>query len=183
MRELNINIISDFNIEYFGRCLQNSDSDRNYSVRVGEFDQVYQELNKKLEVMYDATIIWTRPEYLFSTFHNALRFNEIEFSSLEKEIDVFINTISKYQECSKYTFVTSWLMPPGYRGYGLIDMNCHVGLSHALMKANVQLIDGLSQYFNIYVLNSDLFFKKGYYSASNPSLWFTGKIHWRHSMQ
>ena len=72
--------------------------------------------------------------------------------------------------------VPSWVVPPGNRGYGLLDMRPGRGISDGLRRMNLRLCEALESVPNAFPLDAGRWLGAGGRLAFDPRLWFTAKV-------
>ena len=175
---LQLQLISDFNIEVLGRFLTTSESPPACVVEVASFNQVFQALSQPADPEESDAIgvVWTRPEAVLPEFQTALDFETVELSQLEAEVDAFIDHIGAYASGRRHVLVHRWSLPSTHRGYGVLNWRPGLGLENLLARVNLRLSDGLSPVHNVYVV--DLLQRSVWSGAqpASPKLWFAAKI-------
>ena len=78
--QISLGLISDFNIEIFGRFLANSEDLPFCDIELAGFGQVYQALHAhdSEHGKAGATVIWTRPEGVLQSFQQALDMETVD---------------------------------------------------------------------------------------------------------
>lgn len=167
-------VIADFNADLFGRYLSNAVPAAT-SVEVQAFGQVYQSLASRPSDATASAVIWTRPEGAIASFARALDFDEVSHDTVLSEVDAFADAIAAYAGEVRHVFVPTWVMPPGSRGYGLLDYRQGLGVAHLVARMNLRLVERLSTAANVYVLDAERWMR-AVTRAQSPKMWYATKV-------
>jgi FkbH-like protein len=72
--------------------------------------------------------------------------------------------------------VPTWVLPPGERGYGLLEMRSGLGFAHTLQSLNLRLAEALEPVPSAYVLDASRWVQAAGSQGFVPKLWYLGKI-------
>ncbi len=172
---ITIRLISDFNIEVFGRYLDNDEQAPACVAAPAAFGQVFQLLSSSQPGEHDAAVVWTRPESVVPPFGRALEFEVVATDLVLAAIDEFATALVRYAGTVRFVFVPTWSMPVGHRGYGMLDWRAGLGLSHLLAQMNLRLADRLASTSNIFLLGSEPWMRAAGARAGSPKLWYASK--------
>jgi FkbH-like protein len=173
-----IYLISDFNVEVFGRYLTNDEIHPLCRAELSPFGQVFQSLSVQPQNKPEscAAVVWTRPEGVLQRFRCALDLEEVTEAEVLAEVDFFVEQLLRYAQWVKYLFVTTWTLPVGYRGYGILDYRPGIGVAYLLSRINLYLAERLASAPNIYVLDAERWIRASGSKAVIPKMWYAGKI-------
>jgi FkbH-like protein len=173
-------LISDFNTDVFSGYLSNDEDMPAVDASAAPFGQVIPLLMQDdlayWKGSYDFTVIWTRPEGVIKSFKDLLAGSNNSVEVVLSEVDLFASLIINM--CSKVqaVFMPTWVLPPFYRGLGMLDMKKDLGIANTLMQMNLRLAANFEQYSNIYLLDVQKWINTAGKYAVNPRLWYRGKI-------
>lgn len=170
-----LHLISDFNAKQLGQFLMTLKGSSPFSVKYAPFGQVYQSLQSDTTESGGIGLIWTLPERIIPTFSKAMQMEEVSHEDCIKETQAFASAILKFAEQKKYVFVTSWILPPGFRGYGLLDWKPGIGLAGLIANMNSCLAVELSRARNVYILDSSRWIE-GIQRPLSPKMWYATKV-------
>jgi FkbH-like protein len=173
-------LISDFNADIFSGYLSNDEDLPVVDTTVAPFGQVMPLLMQEdLEYWkgdFDFTVIWTRPEGVIKSFNDLLTFKKPSIKDILSEVDQFASLLSNICDKVQSVFIPTWIFPPFYRGFGMLDMKKDFGLSNTLMQMNLRLAEKLDRCSNVYLLDVQRWVITAGKYAFNPRLWYRGKI-------
>lgn len=173
-------IISNFTVEPFTRYLHNDDSPPDVRTTVAPFNQVLRVLADTSlpcwEGSPDFTVVWTQPESVIESFGRLTSFTAGSMEAVLAEVDAFSDLVLGTSRQVKSVFVPTWIFPPYHRGLGMLDMRTGRGVSNALLRMNLRLIENLEKAANVYVLDTQRWASLSGKTAFNPKLWYMGKI-------
>lgn len=155
---MNINtlIISDFNLEIFGRLLEaNKDYDIHITNTTASYNQIHQTfiIENQNKTKRDVAIIWTTLECISENILNYINGNNFDSEGFIKELSVFEQYIIEMSLYVKNIFVI-YLSPINNKKIfgSLLDTKID-GLEYLYTKANLHLMETLSNYKNIFIIN------------------------------
>jgi len=173
-------LISDFNLGVFAGYLKNDLQFPKISPLIAPFGQVIQVLmddNMECwEQLHDLAIVWTRPEGVIDSFRKALDFNSITIGQTLEEVDAYSDSLSRLAGRAKTLLVPSWTLPTGITGYGMLERKPGTGLVDLLARMNLRLAENLEKIAGAFVLDASRWMQSAGQGASNPKLWYMGKI-------
>jgi FkbH-like protein len=173
---LDVELISDFNLDILGRYLAQDDLRPACSVRSQPFGQVYPALIDGVERQIDFGIVWTRPEAVIPAFAKALALQPVDFDSVMQEVQAFGSALTSYAQRARFVLVTSWASPPDNRGYGMLDWRPGLGLRHLLARMNLALAESLAAQNTIFILDPSAWLHAAGPHALSQKMWFAGKV-------
>ena len=174
MTSKRFSLISDFNVEPLSRLLSNSPLE-GFKVEVASFGQVYQELAKASADDDWGSLIWTLPEKTIPTFAKAMDFGVFDVDSCLDEVNMFAAAVLTYARHQQHIFVSSWALPPDYRGWGPLDWRPGLGLCNLLAQMNIRLAERLQEASNIYMLDAGRWLGSSTGSMA-PKMWYAAKV-------
>jgi FkbH-like protein len=181
-------IISDFNSSnlagYLRECL--GVEDFSLAVECGPYGQVQQLLMDPAASCWqrpsDALVVWTTPQAASGTFRRALEYEPFEIEAALHEVDEFARLVCNAAKWTGSILVPTWTMPFYHRGFGMLDWKKGVGLADLLNRMNVRLSDQLAANPQIFLLDAARWAGGAGKFASNPKLWYLGKIPFGHEV-
>lgn len=168
-------LISDFNVKQLGQYLTTQGEPGGFVIDVAPYGQVYQSLTSGQGQSGGIGIVWTLPERVIPSFARALQYEEANHETCIEETRNFARAVLKYAERRQHVFIASWTMPPGFRGYGLLDWKPGIGLANLVASMNCYLAQELSSARNVYMLDAMRWFD-GVPRPASPKLWYATKI-------
>lgn len=173
-------LISDFTIDNLAGYLDNDGELPEVKSIVAPFNQVTQVLMdrdlKCREKDMDFAVVWTRPESMIRSFARMIDYKKMSVKDVFEEVDEFSSLLLNIRDKVKNLFVPTWSEPPGHRGLGMLDMRPGIGITNTLMRMNIRLSENLSKAPNIYIMDAQKWIRAAGRNASNPKLWYMGKI-------
>jgi hypothetical protein len=150
-------LLSDFNADIFSGYLCNDKDLPGVDAAVAPFGQVMPLLMQAdLEYWkgdYDFTVIWTRPDGVFTSFHDLLSYKSPSIKDILDEVDQFASLLTNISDKVQSVFVPTWTLPPSMRGLGMLDMKKDIGIANALIQMNLRLSERIHHISNIYLLD------------------------------
>lgn len=174
MSAITLKLISDFNAEPLARYLRNDQATSSLSIEVAPYGQVYQTLNAFTAPSW-GSMIWTLPERIIPSFAQALNFEEIGLTQCMAEVDIFADAVLHFSAAHQHSFVASWVLPPGHRGYGMLDWRPGVGAANLLAHMNLRLAERVAGARNIYLLDAERWLHAAS-RAQSPKMWYAAKV-------
>ncbi|OSM06780.1 HAD-IIIC family phosphatase [Magnetofaba australis] len=169
-----LTLISDFNADILARLLNFAESGPKIIAHSAPFGQVYQSLAGLEPDANRMVMVWSRPEGVLPSFADALAFHPVAWEALAAEIDQFSALLRRAADASRHLLVATWVMPPGDRGYGMLEWRPGVGLRHLLARANLYLAEKLDT-SNIHLLDAQNWLMAAGPKAAAPRMAFTTK--------
>ena len=160
-------IISDFNARILGKLMH---------AETAPFNQIYQSMINIIEQnkRYSAAIIWTSLEGTCSSMNKYLNEN-VDKDEIYKEVLGFSQKIIELSKQVNNVFVVSWIPMLNKKYLGEFLDGKSGGLHYIFTKANLILMDELSPYKNIFVINPQKWLDNTKYSFDAGSF-FAWKI-------
>jgi FkbH-like protein len=179
-------LISDVNLQNFAGLIANDPAFPELKPIKTPFGQVEQTLlnpdNPCWQGNPDAALVWTRPQAVISSFNELLRYQQVPLPEILQQVDAYASRLIKMSARVKYVFVPSWVLPPSRRIFGVLDMKTGVGITNALMRMNLRLIERLAQQSNIHVLDTQKWIAQTGPQGFSPKLWYLGKIEYSNAL-
>ncbi len=173
---LDVELISDFNLDIFGRYLEQDDRSPACSVRSQLFGQVYPALVGDVERHIDFGVVWTRPEAAIPTFAKALALQPVALELAMQEVQAFGSAVASYAQRARFVLVMAWVSPPDNRGYGMLDWRPGLGIRNLLAHMNLALADRLAGQSNVFILDPAAWLSAAGPHALSQKMWFAGKV-------
>jgi FkbH-like protein len=171
--ETGLFLIADFNIDPLARILRHR-LGPDVSVTVAPYNQVYQSLRLPDDRREGCGVVWVRPESTLPSFAAALDLAPADHEECVAEVDTFAEVLLQFASHCRQCLVASWTLPPGRRGYGMLDWKPNLGLASLMARLNLRLAERLGSSPDIHVLDS------GRWLAANPEpaskMWFAAKV-------
>jgi len=172
-------LVSDFNLSNLAALLSKDEETPTIRATTAPFGQVMQVLLEPEREPWTETtqgvVVWTSPEGVSPNCKRLLGGEEADPEELMHEVDEFCNSLKAIPGHVKYIFVPSWVAGPFEKRMGLLEMDLRHGLSLALLRMNLRLIEGLRSDSRIFVLDAARWaFVHGEKSFS-PRLWYLSK--------
>lgn len=174
--QVEVELISDFNIEILGRYLTQDDRSPGCSVRPRPFGQVFPALLDEASPRIDFGIVWTKPDAVIPTFAKALALQQVDVEAVMREVEAYAVAIARYAQRARFVLVTAWALPADNRGYGMLDWRPELGIRHLLAKMNLAVAEKLAAHRTIFILDPTSWLQAAGTSAISPKMWFAGKV-------
>ena len=174
-----ITLISDFNIQVLGRYLANKAGLTAARVETTPFGQVFQSLlqgGNDPTTADELVIVWTRPEAILESFQQALYLHPVDHDAVLQELDGYCDAIIGRAANCRYLMHPSWILPAGHRGYGMLDYQQGLGLSHLLARLNLHLADRLSALPTVFMLNTENWIRPAGPRFAVAKMWYASKV-------
>ena len=173
-------LISDFNLENFAALARTDPAPPAIEVEVAPYGQVFQSLVQEDAEHWsagpDGALVWTRPEGAIQSFGDFLQMQPGAADAVPAEVEAFAQTLLAASRRLKFLFVAGWVMVPGQRGLGMLDMQSPHGVARMLMRMNLLLAEKLGAAGNVYLLDAQRWLQAGGKKAFSPKHWFPAKI-------
>lgn len=173
-------LVSDFTIDNFSGLISNDEQSPLIEATVAPFGQVLPVLlnyeHDCWKKQYDLIVVWSQPQAVIESFNDVLQYKPVDYQKIHLQVENYIAAIKNVVKMGATIFVPTWIQPQYNRGFGMTDMNTGFGISGVLMKMNLQLAEGFSNDPNIFLLNTQNWASKISRPASNPKLWYMGKV-------
>ena len=121
------------------------------------------------------SVVWTKVDSVVNSFNKILDYEKVNYKTLIKETDIYINLIKQLSHNSNHVLVFSWTLPQFSKGKFLNDFTDETGITKNLNILNKRVADSLKKYKNISFLNTN-YITDGNDTDYNPKLWFLAKI-------
>ena len=123
----------------------------------------------------DAVVVWTLPQFAVPTFQNALRSEEFSVEQLLSDVDAFAAMLGRVPESVRNILVPSWVSPDPRRGLGPLDLMSDAGVTNALMRMNLRLVERCRGERRVTLLDSQRWLQAAGPSAYHARLWYMSK--------
>lgn len=172
-------LISSFNVNNLCALLtKGEESPKLYAVSA-PYGQVMQTLLHQAEEVWSpnvsGTVILTKPEAISLEYQKLLMHEEATQDDILREVDEFCAAIKKIPSQVKYIFVPTWIIGAFEGRRGLLDMDMERGLSFALMRMNLRLVENLQQDTRVIVLDAARWVSMHGEKSFSPRLWYMSK--------
>lgn len=179
-RKLQGLLVTDFTDEVLVNYLNNGEGLPALEVHAAGFDQVMPVLMSPEDPsrrQKDFVFVWARPEKLFDAFRRFLELESVSFEEILDEVDRFCGLLKHWDEGGTSVFVASWMLPPDQHKINILqDMKTRHGLSYCLMRMNTRLIENVSGFRSVHVLNAGAWAQHVGRNAFNYKLWYMSKV-------
>jgi FkbH-like protein len=173
-------LVSDFNVANLSAYLTNNRDSPPVKCVVASYGQVAQTLldvNQPCwEMEPDFLLVWSRPEAVIESFQKLLAGPYDVEDRILNEVDDYCQKVAAASQRVRTTFVTTWTVPTIRLGHGLVDLSSRTGVSRAILRANLRLLENLDQIANAFVLNASKWIELAGERAFSPRLWYASKI-------
>lgn len=120
--------------------------------------------------------VWTLPEMAVPAFGELLEHKPVTLANVLADVDMFATRLHAAANRVQALFVPSWTLPVYDRGLGVLNMSPEVGPAYFLQKMNLHLAESVREQGNIHLLDAGRWLSLAGQGATNPKLWFAGKI-------
>jgi len=172
-------LISNFNLSNLAPLLSKDEESPMIRAVTAPFGQVMQVLLQPASELWsnrtEGVVIWTSPESVSPSYKRLLGGEEVEPEELMHEVDEFCSAIKAIPGHVNYTFVPSWVVGPFEKRTGLLDMDLRQGLSLALMRMNLRLVENLQNDSRIFVLDAARWVAVHGEKSFSQRLWYLSK--------
>jgi len=168
-------IVSDFTVGELERRLNEDEALPIVEFEAAPFGQVFPSLMSPPPEGRDVLVVWTRPEAVCPAFASLLAFEPANEAEILAQVDQFCDLVLKAAEGYKVAFVPTWVVPPEYRAYGMIDAR-RGGLTRTLTAMNLRLMERLEAASNVFVLNAQRWVEGAGRASQHAKLWYMGKV-------
>ena len=142
-------LISSFNLSNLGALLSKGEELPKLRTVSAPYGQVIQTLLQPTEKVWGESVrgavIWTRPEAISLEYRKLLANEGATSDALLGEVDEFCAAIKKIPNQVKYVFVPTWVAGAFEGRLGLLDMDAGRGVSFALMRMNLRLVEKIDR--------------------------------------
>ncbi len=173
-----VTLFSDINLDYLKKILINSSHciiDEVHTSEVNQFYQSFLDDNNLIKSKSEYLFIWPSPETISPTYQKIKNSDANIHLNLENEIYEYVSRIKVL--ATKYEYVFVPLMNDFFKPmtFGISDMQFDTGVGYCIYKMNSLLIETLKNENNIYLLDSDKWFKNSN-KWDDQKLWLRAKI-------
>ncbi len=173
---IQIELISDFNLQTLANYLENGESTPAVSVKVAPFGQVVPTLLQGREAAKSAfAFIWASPSAVVPAFSDALQAQPVNEAVILAEVRQFAQHIITAKDRFRSVLVCAWTLPRWQRGLGLLDLQRPSGLRNLLLKMNLELISALQDVAGVYMVNPQDWIEAAGKNAHSPKSWYLSK--------
>ena len=176
LRELTL--ISDFNTDILSRYLSNSVELPGVSIRSAPYGQVIQNLlaTEGDDQQESAVFVWTLPESVLKSYGDVLLYKPVDHDVVLEEMEHYIDVLESTSVNVKYLFHSSWVVPVGERGYGMLDYSEGLGLANLTAKLNLRISERLKDMSNVFILNTENWLRTAGPRSAPAKMWFASKV-------
>ena len=172
-------LISNFNLSNLAALLSKDEESPMIRAVTAPFGQVMQVLLEPASDLWSkgtqGVVVWTSPESVSPSYRRLLESEEAEPEQLMQEVDEFCGSIKAIPGHVNYIFVPSWVVGPFEKRMGLLDMDLRQGLSLALMRMNLRLVENLQNDSRIFVLDAARWVAVHGEKSFSQRLWYLSK--------
>jgi FkbH-like protein len=172
-------LISSFNLSNLGALLSKTEELPILRTFLAPYGQVIQTLIRPSEEVWSegvcGAVIWTTPEAISLEYRKLLASQDANPDVLMGEVDAFCAAITKIPTRVKYVFVPTWVSGPYEGRLGLLDMDSFRGVSLALMRMNLRLVESLRENSRVTVLDAARWVAVHGERSFSPQLWYMSK--------
>ena len=172
-------LISNFNLSNLAALLSKDEESPMIRAVTAPFGQVMQVLLEPASDLWSkgtqGVVVWTSPESVSPSYRRLLESEEAEPEELMHEVDEFCGSIKAIPGHVNYIFVPSWVVGPFAKRMGLLDMDLRHGLSLALMRMNLRLVENLQNDSRIFVLDAARWVAVHGEKSFSQRLWYLSK--------
>lgn len=172
-------LISSFNVDNLKVLLGKDEVGLRIRASSAPFGQVMQTLLTSEESVWGThvrgAVIWTKPEAISREYGKLLAHEDAVHDVMLGEVDEFCQAIKKIPAQVKYIFVPTWITAAFEGRLGLLDMDLGRGLSLALMRMNLRLVENLRQDSRVVVLDAGRWVSVHGEQSFNARLWYMSK--------
>ncbi len=179
-----LTLISDVNISILGRYLSNMEELSGVQVNTAPFGQIFQTLlaSDTDDTKKSVVLVWTHPEFVLETYRDVFFYKSVDHGLVLDELDQYIDAIRVKASRVKYLLHPSWIVPPGERGYGMLDYTKGLGLSHLVARLNLSICDRLANLSNVHILNAEHWIRAGGIGSAPEKMWFASKVRYSNAV-
>ncbi len=172
-------LISNFNLSNLAALLSKDEESPMIRAVTAPFGQVMQVLLEPASDLWSkgtqGVVVWTSPESVSPGYRRLLESEEAEPEELMHEVDEYCGSIKAIPGHVNYIFVPSWVVGPFEKRLGLLDMDLRQGLSLALMRMNLRLVENLQNDSRIFVLDAGRWVAIHGERSFSQRLWYMSK--------
>jgi FkbH-like protein len=174
-------VVSDFNTSNFVGYLSNDPGAPQVQAVANPFGQVVQTLTNRTSDYWrnpapDFFVAWTQPQCVINSFNSIVNGQSASLEEVFADVDWYASLLASAASSVRFAFISTWVMPSYNRGLGMLDLKSQRGVTSALMRMNLRLMDNLEKTPNLYILGADRWFQLAGRDAFNPKFWYLGKI-------
>lgn len=124
----------------------------------------------------DIAVVWTRPEAVIEGFAALAGGEEVDLDDLLAGVADFAAMVRNAAARTRAVVVPTWTRPGYDRGLGGRNFSPAGGIAYVLARMNICLSEQLADVANVFVLDAANWIAGVGPKASNPKLWYMGKI-------
>ena len=178
---MNLNLISDFNLDLLKRVIESKNVSEINSVNTSSYGQLYQDIFSFEEDFNAINFIWSLPESHIKTFQSALNFEDISKSQLKEEVEEYASLLINLSKKCKFLLIPFWQRLPYYKTHGLIDLKIECGIAKLINEMNILLADRFKEVSNIFLIDSSEW-QLNNLAYMNPKIWYLAKTPFNNSI-
>lgn len=176
---LEIVLISSFNLSNLGALLSKGEELPILRIVSAPYGQVIQTLLQPTDEVWGESVrgavIWTTPEAISLEYRKLMAIEDATPDALLREVDEFCAAIKKIPNQVKYVFVPTWVAGAFEGRLGLLDMDAGRGVSFALMRMNLRLVENLREDARVIALDAARWVAVHGEKSFSPRLWYMSK--------
>jgi len=173
-------LVSDFNLQNLSSYLNSEYSEPCVEASCAPYGQVTQVLldggSSHWSPPPDFVVVWTRPEGVITSFRRLLGFQPVNKDDIWAEVDRYCEWVCAAAAHTPVMLVSTWYLPAYHQGHGMLSLKQAIGPSRLLLQMNLRLLENLDPIGNIHVLDVNRWLSLATGDATNPRLWYLGKI-------
>lgn len=124
----------------------------------------------------ELALVWTRPDSAIQSFGRLVAGDDVVLDEILNDVEKFAQRLVTASTRVGTMLVPSWTVPATDRGLGVLNLNKQRGFAYHLMRMNAKLVELTSDTTNIIILDAGRWVALSGSRASNPKLWYMGKI-------
>ncbi|MCC7124229.1 MAG: HAD-IIIC family phosphatase [Acidobacteria bacterium] len=123
----------------------------------------------------DVAVVWTRPETVSAAFASHLRSGDGDTTAMLRDVDGFIELLSRLRPRFAHLLVVSWLPPRLSELWPSLAMQHDIGISTLVMRMNLRLAEGLMAVPGAVLLDAARW-RSVDRTAEEAKLWYAAKV-------
>ncbi|HUA15087.1 MAG TPA: HAD-IIIC family phosphatase [Verrucomicrobiae bacterium] len=175
-KAIQVELISDFNLQTLGNYLENNEALPAVAARVAPFGRVVPWLlNQDAGDRSSFAVVWASPTGVIPAFADAVQGQAVHENDTLEQVRQFARHIVSAKTRFRSVLVCAWTLPGWQRGLGLLDLQNPAGLRNLLLKMNLELIAALQNQPGIFILDAHEWIESAGKNAYSPKLWYLSK--------
>lgn len=169
---MQVELISDFNVNLVGRYLGADKSNPSVTVDGASYGQLFQSL--QATHVGHAAFIWARPEGVSSHYAALLEGERVHLDDVLADVDQFAALIKRYAAEAKVVLVASFVQARAGRGLGMLDWRVD-GHAYVRARMNARLAELLAEVRGVYLLEAQRWVDQAQPQARSARHWYSMK--------